>query len=104
MAHLGEIEEVRAHIAHLRQQLQVVRDELESSGDVLANLEREQLKDALAEAEEAERELVALRHAEGEEHEAEHYHPDPFANKMAIFFVSLMGIWVLALFLTRWIE
>ncbi len=103
MAHPVEIEEVRAHVAHLKQQLQLVRDELESSGDTLADVEREQLKDALAEAEEAERELAALEHTEEQEDQAEHYHPDPYANKMAIFFLSLMGVWVLALFLTRWV-
>src|SRR5262250_3638826 len=103
MAHLAEIEEVRAHVAHLREQLALVRDELASSGDELAQLEREQLTDALAEAEEAERELAALEHTEEAEHAAVHYHPDPYANKMAIFFVSLMGLWVGALFITRWI-
>jgi multidrug resistance efflux pump len=103
MAHLEKIEEVRAHVAHLREQLALVRDELVTSGDGLATLEREQLAAALAEAEETERELVALEHTEAEETAALVYHADPYANKMAIFFVSLMGLWVVVLFITRWI-
>jgi uncharacterized membrane protein len=103
MAHLDKLEEVRAHVAHLREQLALVRDELQSSGDALANLERTQLADALAEAEEAERELVALERREEKEAADAVYHPDPQANKMAIFFLAMMGVWVLALFLTRWV-
>ena len=87
--HRTEIEEVRAHLTHIKEQVKHVREEHETTGEQKAAGERAELDAALAEASEADRELSALEDLETAE--AEHqYHADPTAARMAAFFLAAM--------------
>lgn len=101
--HRTEIESVRAHITHLREQVGHVRHELESSAEPLAADERAELDTALSEADQADRELTALEDLEEAEAKPRVYHPDPGAALMAKFFIGLLAFFATAVFISRYV-
>src|SRR5215470_4206686 len=101
--HRTQIESVRAHITHVREQVGHVRQELETSTEAVAAGERAELDTALAEANEADRELTALEDLEEEEAKPRVYHPDPGAALMAKFFIGLLVFFATAVFISRYV-
>ncbi len=101
--HRTEIESVRAHITHVKEQVGLVRKELETSGETLAAEERAELDTALVEAAQADRELTQLEDLEAAEDKDREYHADPGAALMAKFFLLLFGFFVAAVFISRYL-
>jgi len=101
--HRTEIESVRGHITHVREQVGNVRKELELSGEAEAAHERAELDTALDEVNQADRELAAPEGLEKAEEETHDYHADPGAARMAKFFLLLMGFFVAAVFISKYV-
>jgi uncharacterized membrane protein len=101
--HRTEIESVRAHITHVKEQVGHVRTELETSGEALAAEERAELDSALVEAAQADRELTALEDLEAVEAKGRDYRPDPGAALMAKFFLLLFGFFVATVFISKYV-
>lgn len=103
MPHRTEIESVRAHLTHVKEQVGHVRQELEGSSEPLAADERAELDGALSEADQADKELTALEDLEEEEARPRVYRPDPGAALMAKFFIGLLVFFATAVFISRYV-
>jgi hypothetical protein len=101
--HRTEIESVRGHITHVKEQVLLVRKELETSGEAQAAQERAELDSALVEVAQADRELTALEDLEDAEAKGQEYHADPGAARMAKLFILLFSIFVATVFISRYV-